>query len=69
MMTLAPSLKLLKINYYIWVMNMEVYLDSHDLWQVIVKENVLKKKDQLTLLTTFSAIHEEIMMCVMQRRR
>ncbi|CAA6672398.1 unnamed protein product [Spirodela intermedia] len=35
----APSLKLSKTNYCIWSLRMEVYLDSHDLWQAIVEEN------------------------------
>ncbi|CAA7391572.1 unnamed protein product [Spirodela intermedia] len=35
----TPSLKLSKMNYLVWAMNMKVYLDSHDLWQVIVGEN------------------------------
>ena len=41
-----PSLKLSKTNYYVWSMTMEVYLDSHDLWQTIVGENPTKKKDR-----------------------
>ncbi|CAA7403568.1 unnamed protein product [Spirodela intermedia] len=47
--TPAPSLKLSKTNYRVWLMNMEVYLDSHDLWQAIVGKNVSKKKDQQSL--------------------
>ncbi|CAA6657054.1 unnamed protein product [Spirodela intermedia] len=42
----APSFKLSKTNYYICVINMEIYLDSHDLWQAIVEENVSEKKDR-----------------------
>ncbi|CAA6663015.1 unnamed protein product [Spirodela intermedia] len=61
MVSLAPSLKLSKANYRIWAMDMEIYLDSHDLWQAIVKENVPKKKDRLALLAIFSAILEEMM--------
>ena len=43
--SLMPSLKLSKMNYGIWSMTMEVYLDSHDVWQMIVGENPTKKKD------------------------
>ena len=57
--TSAPSLKLSKTNYRVWSMAMEVYLDSHDLWQAIVRENVAKKKDRLALSTIISAVPEE----------
>ena len=43
---LAPTLKLLKTNYRVWSMTMEVYLESHDLWLAITGENVPKKKDR-----------------------
>ena len=45
----TPSLKLSKTNYRVWSMTMEVYLDSHDLWQTIVGENPTKKKDRQAL--------------------
>ena len=57
--TSAPSLKLSKTNYRVWSMAMEVYLDSHDLWQAIVGENVAKKKDRLALSAIISAVPEE----------
>ncbi|CAA7393195.1 unnamed protein product [Spirodela intermedia] len=57
----APSFKLSKTNYDICVINMEVYLDSHDLWQAIIEENVSEKKDWLALLAIFSTIPEEMM--------
>ncbi|CAA6656116.1 unnamed protein product [Spirodela intermedia] len=55
----TPSLKLSKMNYLVWAMNMKVYLDSHDLWQVIVGEN--QEEDRLALLAIFSAILKEMM--------
>ena len=55
----VPSLKLSKINYRAWSMSKEVYLDSHDLWQAIVGENVAKKKDRLALSSIISTISED----------
>ena len=57
--TSALSLKLSKTNYHVWSMAMEVYLDSPDLWQAIVGENVAKKKDRLALSAIISAVPEE----------
>ena len=57
--TSAPSLKLSKTNYRVWLMAMEVYLDSHDLWQAIVGENVAKKKDRLALSAIISVVPED----------
>ncbi|CAA6675789.1 unnamed protein product [Spirodela intermedia] len=56
MVSPAPSLMLSKTNYRVWAMRMEVFLDSHELWQAIVSENVLKKKDHLTLSVIFEAV-------------
>ncbi|CAA6667973.1 unnamed protein product [Spirodela intermedia] len=56
-----PSLRLLRTNYCIWSMSMEVYLDSHDLWQAIVGENVSKKKDQLALSAILNVVPEDMM--------
>ena len=53
------SLKLSKTNYWVWSMAMEVYLDSHDLWQAIIGENVSKKKDLLALSAIISAVLED----------
>ncbi|XP_078447122.1 uncharacterized protein LOC144716003 [Wolffia australiana] len=57
----TPSLKLSKTNYRVWSMFMEVYLDSHDLWQAIVGENVSKKKDRLALPAIISAVPEDLL--------
>ncbi|CAA7407070.1 unnamed protein product [Spirodela intermedia] len=62
MAVLAPSLKLSKTNYRVRSMSMEVYLDSHDLWQAIVGENVSKKKDHLALLAIISAVPKDLLM-------
>ena len=55
------SLKLLKMNYRVWSMTMEVYLDSHDLWQTIIGENPTKKKDRQALLAIMSGVPEELL--------
>ena len=57
----TPSLKLLKTNYRVWSMTMEVYLDSHDLWQTIIGENPTKKKDRQALSAIMSGIPEELL--------
>ncbi|XP_078438351.1 uncharacterized protein LOC144708789 [Wolffia australiana] len=54
-----PTLKLTRTNYRIWSMSMEVYLDSHDLWQAVVGENVTKKKDRMALSAIMSVVSEE----------
>ena len=59
--TAMPSLKLSKTNYQVWSMTMEVYLDSHDLWQTIVGENLPKKKDRQDLSAIMSGIPEELL--------
>ena len=56
------SLKLSKTNYQVWSMTMEVYLDSHDLWQAITGENIPKKKDWLLLCAIISAVPEDMLM-------
>ena len=56
--TPVPSLKLSKTNYHVWSMAMEIYLDSHDIWQTIVGENVAKK-DCLALSAIISAVPED----------
>ena len=57
----TPSLKLSKMNYRVWSMTMEVYLDSHDLWQTIVGENPTKKKDHQALSAIMSGVLEELL--------
>ena len=57
----TPSLKLSKTNYKVWSMTMEVYLDSHDLWQTIVGENPMKKKDRQALSAIMSGVLEELL--------
>ena len=57
----TPSLKLSKTNYRVWSMTMEVYLDSHDLWQTIVGENPTKKKDRQALSAIMSGVPEELL--------
>ena len=56
-----PSLKLSKMNYRVWSMTMEVYLNSHDLWQTIVGENPTKKKDCQALSAIMSGVPEELL--------
>ena len=56
-----PSLKLSKTNYRIWSMSMEVYLDSCDLWQTMIGENVTKKKDCMALSAIISGILEDML--------
>ena len=55
------SHKLSKTNYRVWSMTMEVYLDSHDLWQTIVGENPRKKKDRLALSAIISCVPEDLL--------
>ena len=43
-------------------MNMEVYLESHDLWLAITGENIPKKKDRLALSAIISAVPEDTLM-------
>ena len=57
----VPYLKLSKTNYCVWSMAMEVYLDSHDLWQEIVGENASKKKDSLALSGIISVVPEDLL--------
>ena len=42
-------------------MTMEVYLDSHDLWQTIVGQNPRKKKDRQALLAIMSDVPEDLL--------
>lgn len=42
-------------------MNMEVFLDLHDLLQAIEGDNVPKKKDRLALLAIFFTVSEDMM--------
>ena len=42
-------------------MTMEVYLDSHDLWQTIVGENPTKKKDRQVLSAIISGVREDLL--------
>ena len=55
------SLKLSKTNYRVWSMTMEIYLDSHDLWQTIVGENPTKKKDRQALFAIMSGVPEDLL--------
>ena len=57
----TPSLKLLKTNYHVWSMTMEIYLDSHDLWQTIVGENPMKKEDRQALSAIISEVPEGLL--------
>ena len=57
----APSLKLLNTNYHVWSMSMDVYLDSHDLWQAIIGENPSKKKDRQALSAIISGVPEDLL--------
>ena len=55
------SLKLLKMNYRVWSISMEVYLDSHDLWQAIIGENPSKKNDRQALSAIISGVLEDVL--------
>ena len=57
----TPSLKLSKTNYRVWSRSIEVYLDSHGLWQTIVGENPTKKKDRQALFEIMSGVLEELL--------
>ena len=57
----VPSLKLSKMNYHVWSMTMEVYPDSHKLWQVILGENTSKKKDCQALAVIMSSVLEDLL--------
>ena len=57
----TPSLKLSKMNYRVCFMTMEVYLDSHDLWQTILGENPTKKKDRQALSAIISRVQEDLL--------
>lgn len=61
MAVMAPSLKLSKTDYRVWSMSMEVYHDSHDLWQAIASEDVSKKKDWLVLSAIISVVLEDLL--------
>ena len=56
----TPSLKLSKTNY-VGSMTMEVYLDSHELWQTIVGENLSKKKDLQALCAIISGVPKDLL--------
>ena len=56
-----PSLKLSKTNYRIWSMSIEVYLDSHDLWQTMIGENITMKKDRMALSAIINGIAEDML--------
>ena len=58
---LSLSLKLSKMNYRVWSMTMEVYLDSHDFWQTIVGKNPSKKKDCQALLEIISGVLKDFL--------
>ena len=60
MTTPTLSLKLSKMNYHIWSMSMEVYLDSHDLWQAIIGDSVSKKKDGLAPLEIINSVPKDL---------
>ena len=53
--------KLSKTNYRVWSMTMDVYLDSHDMWQTIVGENPTKKKDRQALSAIMSGVPEDLL--------
>ena len=57
----TPSLKLLKTNYRVRSMTMEVYLHSYDLCQTIVGENPSKKKDRQALSAIISGVPEDLL--------
>ena len=57
----SPSPKLSKKKYCVCSMTMEVYLDSHNLWQVIIGENVSKKKDHQVLAAIISDVSEDLL--------
>ena len=61
MAAVTPSLKLSKMSYRVWSMTMEVYHDSHNLWQTIVGKNPTKKKDCLALFAIMSGVPKELL--------
>ena len=56
-----PSLKMSNMNYHVWSMTMEVYLDSHDLWQTIIGENPTKKKDRQALSAIIGGVPKDLL--------
>ena len=48
------------MNYRVWSTTMEVYLDSHDLWQTIVGENPTKEERQ-ALSAIISGVPEDLL--------
>ena len=57
----TPSLNLSTTNFRVWSMTMEVYLDSYNLWQTIVGENPLKKKNHQVLSVIISAVPKDLL--------
>ncbi|XP_078437030.1 uncharacterized protein LOC144707688 [Wolffia australiana] len=57
----ATPLMLSKTNYRVWAMRMEVLLESHDLWSVMVDNDVPKKKERMTLSVILSVVPEDVM--------
>ena len=51
-------LMLTSTNYRLWAMRMEVSLEAHDLWGVIDRGEVNRKKDRLALLMILNSISE-----------
>ena len=50
-------------------MAMEVYLDSHNLWQEIVGENFVKKKDRLALSAIISTVPKDQLVILDAKKR
>ena len=51
-------LMLTSTNYRLWAMRMEVSLGAHDLWGVIDRSEVIRKKDRLALSMILNSISE-----------
>ena len=48
------------MNYRLWAMRMEVYLEAHGLWEIITKTETNKKKDRQTLSAILNSVLESI---------
>ena len=54
-------LRLTKMNYRGMLEMMECYLEAQGLWDAIVNDDVLQKKDRQALAAIFSAISEDFL--------
>ena len=57
----SPLQVLSKINYPIWAMQMQVYLEAYSLWEAIDPDVVARKKDCQAFSVIFGELLEDIM--------